>query len=599
MKRFFSHWFAGKSKQARKSNRPQSVKPTLEALEDRLLMTAGLGIEPYLYSQGPDGTWAQNIPYKGHLIIDLGKATARDNYVGVKTVSGSGGDYVEVDFAPWHFDQAHPQGFVTKSELQKRFFSDNLVLDVYFFGNHYGRNYFRNDTNDPTWAWGAGFQSPAKGSPNNVLIGGFSENHLFGGGGDDLLVARTTQPTGGFTLLEPGVWHAEFEDQHAFEQHLFFGVDNAWLAKHHFQNELYAAGGNATLIGSSFDNYLSGGTSNAKIYGGQHHDFIFGGSGNDYIDPGPGNKSVWGGTGAVTFVDYRGVDRRASLPDDFDPNKGDILIPVQTGAGTFPDINPILAGPVLLAGMQSMNVGDQLGDPGQNNLIAPDVNFAFADVSRVGVVAGMSTQPIDAAADIIDTGAEIQAIVTAQLQAVHTPTNLPVLSQIDQVSDSLGGQDVPGEPVFDPSMLAILQTDSVANTVDTVDPPVVDPTRMVTSPNLPVVPDIGNPNPLVDISMPLVQISADAVNPPLEEAAVLQPASANTPVAPATELAATPALVSDPALVAAPVPGTAPVVDTVAAAIAQPTLVNNVALSPVLSLNAVDTFFSSPPWRAF
>jgi hypothetical protein len=461
---------------------PRKFRPSLETLEDRMVMSNFYGFDIYRMAQGPDGTWGDhnNAPSTpGMLVINAAK-TGRDDYVQVKNVSSGGYNWLEVDYAPWHFDHAHPQGYVSTHELQKTFFEDNLVRSIYFFGNPTGRNYFRNDTTDTTWAWGSGFVGPHQGAPANVLIGGFSENHLFGGGGDDLLVARTTQPDGGFPLLASPVWHDEYENDYVFRQHLFAFGDQ--LAKEHFQNELYAAGGNATLFGSSFNDYLSGGSGNVRIYAGQSGhssgsaDFIFGGSGNDYIDPGPGRKEVWGGTGAVTFVDYRGVDRDADLPYDFDPKKGDTLIPVQTGAGTTPDLGPVLAGPPVLATQQNLNTGDLTGQSVQSNflvtnsvtrvgagvagsllggisLAAPSRNVIATGLSGVaGASQVLSNPQVVADPDIIDTGADINAIVKAQLAAARTLPSVPAVGVLDQ----LGAVGLPSDPMLvDRSSLAV------------------------------------------------------------------------------------------------------------------------------------------------
>ncbi|HEV3142807.1 MAG TPA: hypothetical protein VGZ47_02870, partial [Gemmataceae bacterium] len=253
----------------------------------------------------------------------------------------------------------------------------------------------------------------------------------------------------------------------------------------------------------SFRDYLSGGSGNVRIYGGQSGsdpasaDVIYGGTGNDYIDPGPGRKYIWCGTGVVTLVDYRGVDRNATLPPDFDPATGDTLIPVQTGAGTTPDIGPFLAGPPVVATQQKSNAVDLIGDPGQNNfnvansvarigtsmsrstvgrvsLMGPNYHAVSIGASDIASASQAVSNAQTAANDIIDTGAEINAVVTAQFQAMRIqPKASPVGLPVDQQSAAV----LPSDPMLGGRQYVAISP-GLAKLIGVVDPQFEPPAQM-------------------------------------------------------------------------------------------------------------------------
>lgn len=282
---------------ARQAATPARRRPAVECLEERLALS-GSTLDIVHAAPGPNQQWTystKNPSNPGIVFI-----TGADSHDYVRVSQSDDGKFVNIEYAPLYYTPADPKGTFNRSEVKTVSFRATLVTDIYFEGRG-GDDYFKNDTFLPTYAWGDQGRSNADANQvmvggNDVLIGGYGLNHLWGGGGDDLLVSNTVR----------GAAFALTMDL-SRESVAFY----ARMGPLQFHSELYGDGGDDTLIGSDLQNYLEGGWGSDKLYGGAAPDALFGDAAYDSRGNGPGRQ----GDG----IDLLQVGRRANdyrgLPD--------------------------------------------------------------------------------------------------------------------------------------------------------------------------------------------------------------------------------------------------------------------------------------------
>ncbi|MEO9898928.1 MAG: calcium-binding protein [Paracoccaceae bacterium] len=129
------------------------------------------------------------------------------------------------------------------------------------------------------------------GDGNDKLFGGSSDDHLIGGAGHDKL-----QGDGGRDLLEGGAGNdVMFQSERGnFFTHMDpDNFDQSAASGGH----LYGGGGNDLLVGDNGSDLLDGGTGHDDIYGYGGHDELIGFAGNDLLLAGDGNDTVLAGSG--------------------------------------------------------------------------------------------------------------------------------------------------------------------------------------------------------------------------------------------------------------------------------------------------------------
>lgn len=132
-----------------------------------------------------------------------------------------------------------------------------------------GNDSFTNDTSIPSTVYG--------GAGNDVLIGGFGNDHLY----------------------------ADGEDGNAY---LDFGVTNNTLNGRDGDDFLQGAAGNDNLLGGIGDDTIYGDTGNDSVMAGAGDDAVYGNAGDDTIMGEGGNDSLNGGAGADHLYGNDGND---------------------------------------------------------------------------------------------------------------------------------------------------------------------------------------------------------------------------------------------------------------------------------------------------
>lgn len=413
MKWFSSRSLAAKIKTHGRLKRNTAYRPAVEALEDRLVPSGFYGFNINYY-----GTWVQagGAPAgQGAVVIE---GSDKDNYVHITEVPYQGSTLLRIDYAPWHFDQAHPDGFTLKSEMHTLLYSEDTVQTVYYLGGN-GRDFFQNESLTTTWAWGDRDHGGTDDNPreptfggDDVLIGGLGGNHLFGGGGNDILVSNTKY--GGIGQLTH--FNGEF---HPVELERY--KDNWYSA------ELYGQGGDDILIASKPGfTYLSGGSGNDKLFGGGgNSNVMYGGEGDDLLDPGMEDLSnfndnvMFGFVGADTFVvrtthDVVADFHRESL---FDGDR--VIVPWEkfltlTGGGEIQTVG-------LLSGTPGNFSGNQLVGSMSLDVAAAADQTALSqpiDLSMTDILAAINL-PADAdSSDVIDVGQQINAAIGDRVETI-------------------------------------------------------------------------------------------------------------------------------------------------------------------------------------
>jgi hypothetical protein len=385
----------------------------------------------------PSGFYGFNINYyglpaePGVLVIE---GSDNDNYVHITEVPYNGSTLLRIDYAPWHFDQAHPNGFTLRSEMHTLLYSEDMVQTVDYYGGN-GRDFFQNESLTTTWAWGDRDHGGTDDNPreptsggNDVLIGGLGENHLFGGGGNDILVSNTKYATG---LMELSHFNAEF---HPSELEPY--NDGSYIA------ELYGEGGDDILIASKAGHtYMSGGSGNDKLYGGGGgSNVMYGGEGDDLLDPGvedPSNFNdnvMFGFVGADTFVVRTTHDVVADFHRESAYDGDRIIVPWEqfltlTGGDKIDTVG-------LLNGTQGNFSGNQLVGSMSLDVVAAADQTSLSqpiDLSMTDILAAIDLPADSDASDVVDVGPLINAAIGNRMETIDADS--PTAPYVDAPAD--------------------------------------------------------------------------------------------------------------------------------------------------------------------
>jgi serralysin len=158
-----------------------------------------------------------------------------------------------------------------------------------------------NEADNRLWG-GAGNDELIAVAGNNVLRGGHGDDilrggpgndRLFGGPGDDHLYAG-----GGNNVLRGGSGNDVLEG----------GPGNDRLFGGRGDDHLYAGGGNNVLRGGPGDDVLEGGPGNDRLFGGPGDDYLYAGGGDNVLRGGGGNDRLFGGPGDDRLIGGPGVN---------------------------------------------------------------------------------------------------------------------------------------------------------------------------------------------------------------------------------------------------------------------------------------------------
>lgn len=213
-------------------------------------------------------------------------------------------------------------------------FPRSQVNEVVFIGLG-GDDFFNNDTNIPSRAFGQnGDDTLLGGSANDILIGGAGGDQLRGNGGDDVIRGSNggSQPdviTGdagndrlfggtGVNTIDGGVG----------DDVIFGGSDDDTIDAGAGNDEIFTGAGNNTVRSGSGDDLVIGGTGIDTVFGEAGIDRIFTLGGNDVIDGGTENDILFGGQQDDVITGGSGDDTIRTGPgnDQADAGIGDDLI---------------------------------------------------------------------------------------------------------------------------------------------------------------------------------------------------------------------------------------------------------------------------------
>lgn len=165
------------------------------------------------------------------------------------------------------------------------------IASISFFGIE-GNDFFRNDTNIASTAFG--------GNGDDILIGGSNNDGLFAGFGNDTLVGNDGNDRLHGLAGNDHIDGGEGDDQ-------LVGYDGIDL--------LIGGGGNDLLLGLGGRDTLQGDGGNDEIYGGADADSLTGGLGNDIMVGGDGDDTLTGLDGNDLMFGNGGVDSMAGGND--------------------------------------------------------------------------------------------------------------------------------------------------------------------------------------------------------------------------------------------------------------------------------------------
>ena len=153
-------------------------------------------------------------------------------------------------------------------------------------------------------------------SGDDLLIGGFGNDHLDGGADDDILYGDD-----GMDVLAGGSGNDRLDGGKGFDKAIFGNADNridlrstrAQYTGEGFDTlinieAVNGGGGNDLIIGNALANLLEGGSGDDKLYGLNGDDRLDGGSGDDLLVGGLGQDVMTGGSGQDTFSVGHGGD---------------------------------------------------------------------------------------------------------------------------------------------------------------------------------------------------------------------------------------------------------------------------------------------------
>lgn len=242
-------------------------KPTLEALEDRLVPASGV------FSIGN--------PAVGYYLKIQG-SELRDE-VSVFNLPGGG---VRIRYTP--------------GDTMKTLNYDLSITPAWIrFEGYGGNNSFLNFTNIPSIILcAAGDDFIQGGSDRDLIMAGNGHNEIHGGGGDDILIGGMqrdviTGDAGNDFIL--GLAGSNILDGGEGNDYLEGGDQADWLIGGVGNDILIGQEGDDWLFGNDGNNHLFGGTGDDRLFGGSGSDLLFGGLGYDRLYGGEGNDFLSGG----------------------------------------------------------------------------------------------------------------------------------------------------------------------------------------------------------------------------------------------------------------------------------------------------------------
>lgn len=251
-------------------SRPIESRLHCESLEGRIVLTAGIGLDPatgILAITGAD---------------TADTAIVRNDRVNVvATISNA-------------------SGTMTRS------YKMSDVKSIAFSGLAGDDTFINNTAIGSTASGGSGNDSLRGGSGKDTLIGGAGDDKLQGNKGDDTLQGALGNDTAiggaGIDTLFGGVGDDSL-DGGIGDDRLGGGAGDDWLVGGAGNDSASGDDGNDVAHGGVGDDSLRGGNDNDALYGDDGVDSIEGEAGDDRLDGGIGDDSLRGGVGGDTSVD--------------------------------------------------------------------------------------------------------------------------------------------------------------------------------------------------------------------------------------------------------------------------------------------------------
>lgn len=278
------------------STSPRGRRPRVEALEDRRMLSIN----------------SPTVESDGDLLID---GSAADDSV-VVSYTSQGHIQVRHESGDDSLVTIYPQGMVSIERI------------VFFAGA--GDDYFQVDVNLPTLA--------RMSSGNDIVVGGFSSDEIYGGPDDDIIYGRwgddQLHGEAGDDVVDGGTGHDALVGSLGDDRlsggagndsllggngdDFLMGGDgnddlrgragNDWLAGDAGRDILHGDGGNDMLLGGAGKDKLFGESGRDALYGEDGDDTLYGGSGNDRLYGANGGDELYGGTGDDTLDGGAGND---------------------------------------------------------------------------------------------------------------------------------------------------------------------------------------------------------------------------------------------------------------------------------------------------
>ncbi len=250
--------------------RPIESRLHCESLEGRIVLTAGIGLDPTTGILAIMGSETADVSVVRHEGVNV-----------VATISNAAG-------------------------TTTRSYKSSDVKAITFAG-YAGDDFFTNNTAIPSTAsGGAGNDSLRGGSGKDTLMGGDGDDKLMGNKGDDILQGAAGNDTeiggaGNDTLY--GGLGADSLSGAAGDDKLNGGSGDDWLEGGAGNDSASGDDGNDVEYGGVGDDSMSGGNGNDALYGDDGIDTVKGEAGDDRLDGGRGVDSLAGGIGSDTSVD--------------------------------------------------------------------------------------------------------------------------------------------------------------------------------------------------------------------------------------------------------------------------------------------------------
>ena len=250
--------------------RPIESRLHCESLEGRIVLTAGIGLDPTTGILAIMGSETADVSVVRHEGVNV-----------VATISNAAG-------------------------TTTRSYKSSDVKAITFAG-YAGDDFFTNNTAIPSTAsGGAGKDTLRGGSGKDTLMGGDGDDKLMGNKGDDTLQGAAGNDTeiggAGIDTLYGGLGDDSLSGA-AGDDKLNGGSGDDWLDGGAGNDSVSGDDGNDVQYGGVGDDSMKGGNGDDVLYGDDGLDTVEGEAGDDRLDGGSGDDSLRGGIGADTSVD--------------------------------------------------------------------------------------------------------------------------------------------------------------------------------------------------------------------------------------------------------------------------------------------------------